>query len=59
MLMAYIIGGDCIGCNLCVSMCPVSAISSGASGHNEINADVCVNCGTCYENCPVEAIEEA
>lgn len=57
--MAYKISADCIGCNLCTKLCPVGAISAGASGRNEIDPDKCAECGTCYENCPVEAIEEA
>lgn len=56
--MAYKISDDCVSCGSCVSACPVSAISEGASKY-EIAADTCVDCGACAGTCPVSAIEPA
>jgi ferredoxin len=54
--MAYVINDGCISCGACVSECPVSAISEGAS-HYEIDADACLDCGACASACPTESIE--
>jgi NAD-dependent dihydropyrimidine dehydrogenase PreA subunit len=44
----------CIGCEACISECPVEAIEM-VNGKAEIN-DSCVECGACVDVCPVEAI---
>jgi len=53
----------CKGCYLCVSVCPVNALSSsgkfGPKGYDTVQADVeaCIGCGSCYKICPDCAIE--
>jgi len=44
----------CIGCEACVAVCPVNAISMH-DGKATIN-DSCVDCGACVDECPVTAI---
>lgn len=51
--MAYIISDDCIKCGVCVSECPVEAISEGDAKY--IISDACIDCGSCAEVCPVDA----
>jgi len=45
----------CTGCESCVEVCPVEAISM-VDGKAEVNQDECIDCGQCVEACPVEAI---
>lgn len=45
----------CVGCEACVGVCPVSAISVN-DGKASVDADTCVECGACSATCPVSAI---
>lgn len=47
----------CVGCETCVSACPVSAISM-KDGKASVNAGDCVDCGSCVGECPAEAIAQ-
>jgi len=46
----------CIGCGMCLSVCP-HAVLSLTNGKIEIaNRDACMECGACARNCPAEAL---
>ena len=53
----------CKGCYLCVSVCPVKALSPsgelGEQGYETVKVDEekCITCGSCYRVCPDYAIE--
>lgn len=46
----------CVGCNLCVEICPFGAIVKNESGVAQVNEEICKGCGTCAARCPKEAI---
>lgn len=46
----------CIGCGLCVSICPYSAIDKNEKGLAHVNEVLCKGCGTCAASCPKRAI---
>jgi NAD-dependent dihydropyrimidine dehydrogenase PreA subunit len=46
----------CVGCGVCLSVCP-HAVLSLTNGKIEIaNRDACMECGACARNCPAEAL---
>jgi carbon-monoxide dehydrogenase iron sulfur subunit len=48
----------CVGCWMCIMVCPVGAIHRGADEHVASKCDLCVGeeCPACVANCPNEAI---
>jgi heterodisulfide reductase subunit A len=53
---AYVIADLCNGCQACVPICPVNAISM-QDGKAMINPFQCTGCGACIPVCPQEAID--
>ncbi|MCW4027574.1 MAG: CoB--CoM heterodisulfide reductase iron-sulfur subunit A family protein, partial [Candidatus Bathyarchaeota archaeon] len=46
----------CIGCGLCISICPYSAIEKDEMGTAKVIGALCKGCGTCGASCPKRAI---
>ncbi|MDD4721489.1 MAG: FAD-binding protein [Acidaminococcaceae bacterium] len=46
---------NCIGCETCLSICPVGALYM-VDGKAEVKEEDCINCGACISECPVEVI---
>jgi Fe-S-cluster-containing hydrogenase component 2 len=47
---------ECTGCETCVPVCPVEAISM-VDDKAQIDPDTCTECESCVAECPVEAIK--
>jgi len=48
----------CIGCGVCVSSCPQSAVAlSGGVAHAVVDANICRGCGICAADCPSGAMQ--
>jgi NADH:ubiquinone oxidoreductase subunit F (NADH-binding)/NAD-dependent dihydropyrimidine dehydrogenase PreA subunit len=56
-LVEYSILSDkCIGCTLCVRVCPTNAITGKKKEAHVIDKALCVKCGACIEKCKFDAI---
>jgi heterodisulfide reductase subunit A len=55
-IVSFVDESLCIGCGLCISICPYSAISKDEKGLAKVNEVLCKGCGTCAASCPTRAI---
>lgn len=46
----------CIGCGLCLEICPEDAISKDESSLMMVDEDKCIHCGACSNICPARAV---
>ncbi len=46
----------CIGCGMCLVVCPHEVLSLHEGKARIENRDACMECGACARNCPAEAI---
>jgi ferredoxin len=47
---------ECVGCETCVPVCPVEAITM-QDDKAVIDQETCTQCEACVSTCPVEAIK--
>jgi len=45
-------GFGCLGCGMCLAICPFGAIGLNEHGVAEVNEDKCRGCGACVTECP-------
>lgn len=53
-MVEYRITSSCIGCLMCVLVCPTQAISVTEGGRPFINMERCIDCSACIRECPVD-----
>ncbi len=57
--VAYVQEEVCSGCQVCLTVCPFSAITRDeAKRVASVNSAVCTGCGTCAAACPSNAIQQ-
>jgi ferredoxin len=49
----------CIGCGVCLTVCPHAVLRSEAKKVAINHPDACMECGACAMNCPTDAIQVA
>ena len=54
--VSYIDERLCVGCGLCISLCPYNAIEKDERGIARVREVLCKGCGTCGASCPTRAI---
>lgn len=54
--VAWIDESQCIGCTLCIAVCPVDAIVGAQQLMHTVIEHDCTGCGLCVKPCPVECI---
>jgi heterodisulfide reductase subunit A len=55
-IVSYIDENRCVGCGLCISICPYNAIEKDEMGIARVKEVLCKGCGTCAASCPKRAI---
>jgi len=48
--------GKCIGCGLCLAVCPHEVFALAEGKAQIIDLDACMECGACARNCPPKAL---
>ncbi|MCA0755887.1 ferredoxin family protein [Paenibacillus sp. N4] len=46
----------CIGCNICVQVCPMGILALDVEGKAYMKYDECWYCTPCQTDCPVDAV---
>jgi len=56
--MAYTITHKCVGCSVCMRVCPVDAIIGERKARHRIVSDICIDCGACGRICPYTSVKD-
>ncbi|MBL0715895.1 MAG: 4Fe-4S binding protein [Desulfosarcina sp.] len=54
--MAYRITDKCVGCGMCLKVCPTDAIAGQPRKRHRVTAPDCIDCGACGRICPHGAV---
>ncbi len=57
--MTYEIDESCTGCGMCLSICPVGAVSGGPGKQHSVNGDLCIGCGACARVCADSCVSDS
>jgi electron transport complex protein RnfB len=55
-VIPYIDQEGCIGCAICVEVCPTEVFEMSGNKAVVMKPEGCNGCGLCVENCPVDVI---
>ncbi len=55
-LLSYEIIEACTGCQACMRVCPVEAITGEKKQQHSIDKDKCIKCGQCFDVCKFQAV---
>ncbi|MCF0238738.1 MAG: 4Fe-4S binding protein [Sphaerochaetaceae bacterium] len=57
--MYYVIQNSCVGCGMCLSVCPVKAVVGGPGRVHAIDENLCIGCGACGRICEKDCITDS
>lgn len=57
--MGFTINDQCVGCGMCVKICPTAAIAGGPRKRHRVDTGTCIDCGACGRICPHGAVLDA
>ena len=55
--MAFTITHECVGCSVCMRICPVDAIVGKPKERHHIVSEICIDCGACGRICPHASVK--
>jgi electron transport complex protein RnfB len=55
--IAYIEENNCIGCTICIDVCPFDAIIGAQNFSHRVNFNECPGCKICITKCPTDCIK--
>lgn len=55
--VAYINEDNCVGCTICIEVCPFDAIIGAQNFLHRINFNECPGCKICIKKCPTDCIK--
>ena len=53
-MIEYRITASCVGCLMCVLVCPARAILVTEEGRPFVNMELCIDCEACVRECPID-----
>ena len=56
--MVYTITHECVGCSVCMRVCPVDAITGKRKQRHRIVPEICIDCGACGLICPHASVKD-
>ncbi|MGA6927653.1 MAG: 4Fe-4S binding protein [Desulfosarcina sp.] len=56
--MAFTINHHCVGCSVCMRVCPVDAIIGKPKQRHRIEPGICIDCGACGRICPYASVKD-
>ena len=56
LITYFIVAEKCLGCGLCIKICPQSAITGAKKEPHVIDQTQCIQCGACFDTCRFDAI---
>lgn len=51
------VSNECIGCGICVDLCPLNCLAMGKDDKPYLRYDECWYCGCCEIECPVSCLK--
>ncbi|MFZ7101606.1 MAG: 4Fe-4S dicluster domain-containing protein [Peptococcaceae bacterium] len=51
------VSNDCIGCGICIDLCPLNCLQMGEDNKPFLQYEECWYCGCCEIECPISCLK--